>query len=67
MKKKLYISPSLCVVHITVDGLMTTNSMFERPEENTDPMVKQEEDGITPGNALSRRRSVWDDEEDDDY
>ena len=53
MKKKMYISPSVCEELIVAESDMATGSMFVHTEDNTDINVYENE-GHTPGDALSR-------------
>lgn len=61
--KKTYISPETILVLVSTQSIMGTSQNPEGFNSNLD-----DENTITPGEMLSRRRtSVWEEEEEEEY
>jgi hypothetical protein len=63
MKKKLYMAPAINITKITLQPLLNTISGVD----GDTGVENAGEDEEIPGTANSRRKSAWDEEEDEEW
>ena len=63
MKKKLYMAPAINITKIALQPLLNTISGVD----GDTGLKPSEEDEPVPDEANSRRKSAWDDEEDEEW
>lgn len=66
MTKKEYLKPAMTMTVITLNAQIMVNSVLTTGLDGDD-LIEDETPGNSWGDAMSRRRNVWDDDEEEDW
>ena len=66
MTKKEYLKPAMTMTDITLNAQIMVNSVLTTGLDGDD-LIEDETPGNSCGDAMSRRRNVWVDDEEEDW